>query len=383
MVLPRVLLVAVGGFGGTYLRDMTTRDTGAEIAGVVEVMPDIREKCPVLVERGIPVYSSLEDFYAVDHADLAVISSPIHLHTAMSLTCMRHGSNVLCEKPLCLTEEEVAQLDACCAETGRFLAVGYQLNYFRNVLAFKRDILAGKFGKPLRVQAVHAYRRGSKYYARNNWAGHIHANGREVFDSPFTNASAHNFQMLSFLLGADMESACDITGVEAELYRGNPHVENYDIAALRFATDCGATILYYTAHPHSTEELGPYGRLEFERATVTYGADLCFHAVMNDGTTLDYAPAAPTGNRHMQKLDDAIACTLHGGHPICGTKAELGHIRAVRLVQAQPIVDVDPSHVDIVEEEGRGTFYHVHNLENILLQSARAWALPHEIGLSL
>lgn len=382
MAVPRVLLIAVGGFGGVYLRDMTTRDTGAEIAGIVEVMPDIKEKYPVITERSIPVYTSIEDFYAVDHADLAVISSPIHLHTSMSLTCLKNGSNVLCEKPLCLTEEEVAQLDACCAETGRFLAVGYQLNYLRHVLALKRDILAGKFGRPVRAQAVHAYRRGSKYYARNNWAGRISVNGHEVFDSPFTNASAHNFQLLSFLLGPDMEAACDVTGVEAELYRGNPNVENYDIAALRFATDCGAPLLYYTAHPHSTDELGPYGRLEFERATITYGQDMCFHASLRDGTAIDYS-ADTSGSFHMQKLDDAIACTINGGHPVCGTRAELGHIRAVRMVQAQPIMAVDPSHVDIVDDALLGACYHVHNLENMLLRCAREWALPRELGLTI
>ena len=382
MSRPRVLLVAVGGFGSTYLRDMTTRDTGADIEGIVEVMPDIQEKFPVIAERGIPVYTSLDDFYAAHHADLAVISAPIHMHTSMSLQCLKNGSNVLCEKPLCLTEEEVAQLDACCQETGRFLAVGYQLDYQRNVLALKRDILSGKFGAPRRVQTVHAYRRGSRYYARNNWAGRITVNGREVFDSPFTNASAHNFQMLSFLLGPDMESACDVTGLEAELYRGNPNVENYDIAALRFTTDCGASILYYTAHPHSTPELGPYGRMEFERATITYGQDLCFHAQLSDGTVIDYEPDdRPT--RHMQKLDDAIACTINGGHPVCGTKAELAHIRAVRMVQSQPIANVDPSHVDIAQDPDQGTCYYVRHLEDTLLQSAKEWALPREIGLTI
>lgn len=382
MARPRVLLIAVGGFGGIYLKEMTARDTGADLAGIVEVIPNIAELCPVIKERSIPVYKTITDFYAVDHADLAVISSPIHLHTSMSLECMRHGSNVLCEKPLCLTEEEITQLDACCEETDKFLAVGYQFNYFRNVLALKRDILAGRFGAPKRVRAIQAFRRGSLYYARNNWAGRISVDGREIFDSPFTNASAHNFQMLSFLLGPAMESACDITSVDAELYRGNPNVENYDIAALRFETDCGAQLMYYTAHPHPNEHLGPYGVLEFEKATITYGPNISFVAQFHDGMKVEY-PSTPEGNGYMLKLDDAIRCTIHGGKPICGTKAELGHIRAVRMVQQQPIVDINPKHVDVVETEMRGTCWYVHNLEDVLMRSAENWALPRELGLTL
>lgn len=83
----------------------------------------------------------------------------------------------------------------------------------------------------------------------NNWAGRITCQGREVFDSPFTNACAHHFQMLTFLLGPTMRTACDIESVQAELYRANPTIENYDIAALRFQTAQGLPLLYYTAHP--------------------------------------------------------------------------------------------------------------------------------------
>jgi predicted dehydrogenase len=377
----RILLVSVGAFGGAYLRDLTSVPREADLAGIVEITPHPEERHPVIREKGIPVYPTLDAFYAVDHADLAIICSPIHLHTQMSLTCMKNGSHVLCEKPLCLTQEEVAQLDACSHETGRFLAVGYQLNYRRDVQAMKADILSGKFGTPKRLQVVHGYRRGSLYYARNNWAGHITVDGREVFDSPFNNACAHNFQMATFLLGKDMRSTCRVTGVDAELYRGNPNVENFDIAALRFTTDCGAPLYYYTAHPIPTEEFGPFGRFEFERAVITYDGAQRYVATMDDGRVIDYGLIPPTP--YFQKIDDALACIREGTQPICGTGSEGAHIPAVRMVQQHPILDVDPSHVDIVQTQERGTCYYVHHLEETFLRSAREWALPREIGLTI
>lgn len=76
--------------------------------------------------------------------------------------------------------------------------------------------------------------------------------------------------MLTFLLGPTMRTACDIESVQAELYRANPTIENYDIAALRFQTAQGLPLLYYTAHPIRTEFWGPVGVLEFENATITY-----------------------------------------------------------------------------------------------------------------
>ena len=380
MTKPKVLLVAVGGYGSKYLVEMTEKDTGGELVGIVEVMPDIRQKFPVIDERSIPLYTSLEDFYAHHTADLAVISSPIHLHTEMVLTCLRHGSNVLCEKPLCLTEEEADRMAACAEETGHFLAIGYQLNYDRRVLAMKRDILSGKLGAPVRMRVVHAMRRGMKYYARNNWAGHIIADGREVMDSPFNNACAHNFQMMTFLLGPDMASSCAIERVDAELWRGNATVENFDIAALRFVTSGGTPILYYTAHPLASKNLGPIGRLEFENGVITYTKDDIYRAELKDGTVIDYGdlPETPL----LQKLYDCIACCQGGPLPTCTVAAEHSHIQAVRMVQQHPIRDVDPGHITMLEENG-DTFPLVRHLEEVFLRSAEAWALPGELGLTL
>lgn len=378
---PQVLLVAVGGYGGNYLREMTERDVGADIAGICEVMPDIEEKFPVIRERGIPVFRSLQAFYAGHSADLAVISSPIHFHTEMTLECLSHGSHVLCEKPLCLTQEEALRMDAAAKAAGRFLAVGYQFDYQKDVLALKRDILDGRFGAPKRLEVVHAMRRGAKYYGRNNWAGRITASGREVMDSPFANACAHYFQLMTFLLGRDMRSACGVAGLEAELYRANPALENFDTAALRFETEDGAELLYYTSHALKAKKLGPWGVFQFERGTVTFSPERpSFQAELSDGTRIDYG-AVGAGER-LQKLYDAIACAVGGGSPVCGVEAELPHIRAVRMAQSQPIRAVDPALCERLNEED-DTFLCVRDLERIFEESARNWKLPREAGFRL
>ena len=179
----RIVLISVGMFGRAYIEEMTRRDVGGEIVGIVEPSEEAIRRCPTIAEKGWPVFRTVEEFYAAHTADLAIIVSPIHLHTQMTIYCMQHGSHVLCEKPLCLTREDALRMADCSRKTGKFLAVGYQLNYNRDVLAMKKDILAGRFGKPLRLRVMHAYSRGAAYYARNNWAGHILFNGNEVTDT--------------------------------------------------------------------------------------------------------------------------------------------------------------------------------------------------------
>ena len=269
----KILIVSVGMYGQKYLQEVALGKGGLCAAAVVDVAKDLEERFPVLREKHIPVQTSLEAFFEKDTADLAVISSPIHLHADMVRACLDHSVDVLCEKPLCLTEEETLALKAHAEKRGRFLALGWQLNYDRAVLALRSDILSGLFGRPLYARCLHAMRRGAKYYARAPWAGRISLAGREVLDSPFMNACAHHFQLITFLLGDPNGRPSLPLSCQGELYRGNPEVENYDIAALRFQMDCGAEVMYFTAHPLRQKNLGQEGEIVFESARVTWGRD--------------------------------------------------------------------------------------------------------------
>ena len=376
----RILLVSVGMYGQKYLAEAAENDVGGDVAGIVDIAENLAEKFPVIAEKGIPVYPDLASFFRRDRADLAVISSPIHLHAAMVMECLKNGANVLCEKPLCLTAEETLSMADAARKAGRFLALGWQLNYDRAVLALKQDILSGRFGRPLRFRCVHAMRRGRKYYARSSWAGRITLDGREVLDSPFMNACAHQFQLMTFLLGSAMDTPAGIGSLQGELYRASPQAENYDIAALRAETDGGVPILYYTAHPLKTKNLGQDGLAEFERGTLTWGRGRPYQVKADTGEIITYGMDGNTPM--MQKLYDAVQCVKDGTAPLCGPESGLSHLRAVRMAQALPVRDVNPDHITWLEEDG-DLFPCVRGLEEAFLTSAGKWALPGEIGISL
>lgn len=378
---PRVVLAGAGGYGRLYLEALTSGDMGADLVAVCDTDPTLAGRLAVLRQRQIPVYPSMGAFFEADTAQLAVLASPVHYHTEMALTSLAHGANVLCEKPLCLTVAEAEAMRAAAQKAGRFLSVGYQLDHRRDVLALKADILSGRFGRPQRCAVYHGFRRGANYYARNAWAGHITSGGREVFDSPFANACAHHFQMLTFLLGPTLRMARSVERVQAELYRANPNIENYDIAALRFTAEGGIPLLYYTVHPIRTACWGPVGVLEFEHARITYTGEVpVFHGTMADGTPFDYSHIDPGGP--MQKLADAIAAVRTGEAPVCGPEADFPHIKAVRMVQEHPIVPVRSELIEPVCAEG-DSFFFVRELEETLAHCAEQWALPSELGIRL
>ena len=379
MERPRVLVVGAGGYGRVYVDALLREDLGADLAGVCDLAPDLLERVPELKERHIPVYRELADFYARDSADLAVLVSPVHFHRDMTLYCLAHGSHVLCEKPLCLTAGRRRTWPTRDL-VWRFLSLGYQLDYRRDVLALKKDILAGRYGAPKRLGVYHGYRRGERYYARNDWAGKVTVHGREVLDSPFTNACAHNFQMMTFLLGDSLRAACGVTGLEAELYRGNPQVENFDIAALRFATDCGAELMYFTAHPIAPDVLGPRGVCRVR------GRD---HHLRQRRPLLPCPDEGrPAGGLHGHRPGlPCKSCWTPSGRA-GGRRARVrrgggpgAHPRGA-LVQACPVANVREELCVPYTQEGQ-RFLRVEGIEQLFSDCLDAWALPGELGRAL
>lgn len=378
----KILLIGVGGYGGNYIKELTEKNvTSAVIVGICEVMEDVEERYPVIRERGIPIYRTPEAFYQEHRADLAVISTPIHLHQQQIAVCLRNGSHVLAEKPVCTSMEGAEKLAALAEETGKFVAVGYQMNYSGDVLAMKRDIVDGKFGRPILMKTLHAVKRGDRYYGRNNWAGKISIDSCRVNDSPFTNSCAHQFQLMTFLLGDGMDRAAELSQVEAELYRGNRNVENFDTAAVRAVTEGGVPLYYYTSHCTKEQHFGPMAEYRFERAVIYYGRDFGGGPVSEyivewkDGSRSSYGEI-PKGER-LQKLYDAIECAAEGGHPVSTIQCAIPHLRAVERLAELPIYQIREEELEHVTEDGEH-FCRIRNLNDVFITCFENQQMPSQ-----
>jgi len=84
----------------------------------------------VAQELGVPrVYVGYDALLADPDIDAVYVPLPNHLHFEWSVRALEAGKHVLCEKPLCLTSGEVAQLCAVRDRTGRHIEEAFA---FRN-----------------------------------------------------------------------------------------------------------------------------------------------------------------------------------------------------------------------------------------------------------
>ena len=90
----RILCVGIGGYAAIYLKALLQekpRDD-VEIVGMVDVMPENSPFYATLCAMGVPLYRDMEAFYAEHAADLAIITTPTHLHTCQILCALQHVS---------------------------------------------------------------------------------------------------------------------------------------------------------------------------------------------------------------------------------------------------------------------------------------------------
>lgn len=376
-----VVIVALGGYGLVYLEGLLDhpRDTDFTIVGGVDPEPERCTRLGELRSMGVPVYGSMEEFYAVHQADLAIISSPIHLHCEQTCLALSKGSNVLCEKPLGATVQEGAEMIRARDAAGRFVSIGYQWSFTETIQGLKRDIRAGLFGAPVRLKTVALWPRDESYYRRNNWAGaQRDAQGRWILDSPANNALAHYLHNMLYVLGDRVDTSARPKRVVAELYRAN-EIENFDTFATRLYTEHGVEILFYGSHAVE-EEVGPRIIYEFEEATVTYnGWHTEFVARWHDGREKSYG--APDAH-YLEKMWQAILGVRTGAAPFCGIEAALGHTLAINgMHESVPeIVDLPKEMVCVKGEVGKRLTY-APLVGQCMMEAFERNLLPSEMGV--
>jgi predicted dehydrogenase len=339
-----IALAGIAGYGDAYLEALLPKQesVGARLVGVVDPQPQRCKRLDELERRQVPIHATMASLFdAAPQVDLMLIVTPIHLHAAQTCFALSRGANVLCEKPLAGTLRDALRMAEAQATSKQFAAIGYQWSFSQAVQSLKRDIMDGVFGRPIRLKSMALHPRPMAYFRRNDWAGRLWSgDGLGIFDSPANNATAHFLHNMFYLLGRSRETSAMPATVQAELYRAND-IENFDTAAIRCVTECGAELLFYTSHA-ITERRGPRSRFEFELGHVDF--DLAgsgeFVARFRDGRVKYYGH--PNFDRH-EKIWQAIDSVRTGKPVACGVPATLAHAICVAAAQESSPVAEFPS----------------------------------------
>jgi predicted dehydrogenase len=239
----------------------------------------------------------------------------------------------LVEKPAAAVTAEVDSMIEARDRASRAVAVGFQWSFARSILHLKRDILAGRFGRPKGGGSLTLWPRTESYYVRNDWAGRRRdATGRWILDSPASNAMGHDLHNLLFLLGPELDRSAEPLDLSAKLWRAND-IETFDSVAARVHTSDGADLLFLASHTVAEDESSePRFALQFEKATVDFpGESAPITARFGDGRVVEYA--SPYATPQVAKLWACIDAVTGKAAIPCGLETARPHATCIRAIE--------------------------------------------------
>lgn len=374
-----IVLVGIGGYGNTHVNQLlhayAEGDVRPVIVGVVDVSPEKSNHYQALQDLNVPFYTTLDQFYADNKADLAVISTPIQFHCDQTCLALANGSNVLCEKPTAATVQEVRRMMEARDRAGKFVAIGFDWSFTPQIQQLKQDVMSGYFGKPKRLKTIVLWKRTDSYFS-SGWKGRKKSDqGDWILDSVAHNATSHYLHNMFYILGSKTDESLRLQSVEAELYRANP-IENFDTCAVRVQGEGGVEALFYATHAVS-HNFGPSFCYEFERATITFTSghnENRIEAVFADGTKKVYEAEKAS------KLRICIKAVASGDSVIpCGLEAAYAEVLCTNgMLDSMPAIRSFPEALIRRNEEEKFTW--VEGLKESLLDSYHRSALPSELG---
>ena len=377
----KVVTVGAKGYATTHIHPLlddmyTGRYT---YAGAVAI--DI-EECKfydLMIERNIPTYKTLEEYFeAGNTADLVVISTPTHLHFPQTMVALKNGANVLCEKPVAPLYEDALMMQKTADEKGKFVAIGYQWSYAHATRNLKKDILSGKFGKAKQLKSFVSWPRPWEYY-ENTWKGKLRdKNGVWILDSIANNAAAHYLHNMYFLLGDAMDESAYPKSIRSELLRAND-IETFDTCLLDITTENDVKIFYAVSHASGEKQLPPKFELKFENGVVRYnmgGEKDHIVAEFNDGTIKDYGNPA---DDYDIRLWESIEAAKTGEKLVCTAKTAAAHTFTINQLHKKGEIITFPEELIVRDSEKKITS--VKNLLKLLEDAFERTQLLSDMGV--
>ncbi len=157
METTRVGIVGAGWMGHEHARAWRANAPRGAVVAVADASPDrARHLAGTLPDADVTLFPDLPAMLAAGEIDAVDICLPHHLHTEAILQAARAGVAILCEKPVCTTMADLAEIGRVLADTGlTFMAAHNQL-FQPSLVEAKRLLDSGALGRRFVVRSIEA-----------------------------------------------------------------------------------------------------------------------------------------------------------------------------------------------------------------------------------
>ena len=145
----RVAVIGYGGMGCWHSERITEMED-FELAGVWDIDP---HRLELAVEHGFSVYSSLDEVLSDKSVELAVIATWNDEHKPLAIAAMEAGKNVISEKPVTLTVNDLRDMIEVSHKTGKLFTVHQNRRWDDDYLTMAHTVKENTLGKVFRIES--------------------------------------------------------------------------------------------------------------------------------------------------------------------------------------------------------------------------------------
>ncbi len=189
---------------------------------------------------------SYPDLLADPELDAVYIATPNALHPDQVVAAAAAGKHVLCDKPLALSTADAHRAVAACESAGVRLGITFQTRFHDNFGRLREGIRDGSLGE---IRVVQVEMSSGRTLLRG-WRTDPALAGLGVIN----NIGVHAFDLIRFLLGAEITEVTALTGHEQGLVP-----ETLALVLLRFASGALAYVNVNQSVAYPQADLTVYG----------------------------------------------------------------------------------------------------------------------------
>ena len=183
----RVAVIGIGVIGKVHIK--VIRETEDELVAVCDTDEEKLALYPDV--KGYTDYVTMLDEIK---PDIVHICTPHYLHTEMILDSLKRDIHTLCEKPICIKEEDIPIILEAEKRSKAQLGVCFQ-NRYNPATLFVKEYLQDQ-----QLSSAHGelrWHRDKKYYAQDKWRGSKATEGGGVL----INQALHTIDLLQYFCG--------------------------------------------------------------------------------------------------------------------------------------------------------------------------------------
>lgn len=202
------VVVGAGNIGTKYAHILQSLEQAELVAGV-DTDFSKRKNLGAL----IPFFSSLDEFLnAKIPADVICVCTPNGLHASQTISCLRNGYHVICEKPVALKASDVQAMMKAEEASGKKVFAVMQNRYSPVAIWLKKLMQSRLLGDLLLMQINCFWNRNQRYYEDASWRA-----SNDLGGGPLYTQFSHFIDLMIWLTGEPTQIKSDIFTLNSKI----------------------------------------------------------------------------------------------------------------------------------------------------------------------